>query len=440
MMITFSQSKAQSGHVLQHVGAFNTSMGGASTAMPLDIAGTMQWNVAGLSAFNEKKLSLNAGIFFSDPDIFSTVQTPNGAFSGSTGDDRGASMLPSAVFIWGNRDSRHTFGVSASGVAGFGVTFPQSSDNPITLPQSQGGFGRIESEYNLLQFGFAYTYQLTDRLSIGIKPTGNFATLEIAPNPLAVPDANKGFPVSDNATAFGVGVDLGLFYRTETGLSVGASYKTPQFFGDFESENTFLDGSRADDVSFNLDYPAIYSFGLGYSQNSFDIAVDYRFIDYANTDGFEETGWEIAQAGNFAGFPTGAVKGFGWESIHVLSMGVQYSGIQKLPIRAGYIYNTNPIDSDVAFLSAPATAVIQDSFQIGFGYEINPRLTINTAYHHGSSMGQTSGLLLNPTPDVAGGPGNAQTNPLGKVPGSEVAFDMTTDMLIFGVVFNFTNQ
>jgi len=193
-------------------------------------------------------------------------------------------------------------------------------------------------------------------------------------------------------------------------------------------------------VRFNLDYPAIYSFGLGYSQNSFDVAVDYRFIDYANTDGFEETGWEIAQSGNFAGFPTGAVKGFGWESIHVLSMGVQYSGIQKLPLRVGYTFNTNPIDPDVAFLSAPATAVIQDAFQFGIGYELGPRLTVNTAYHHGSSRGQTSGPLLNPTPDVAGGPWNAQTNPLGKVPGSQVGFDMTTDMLIFGVVFNFANQ
>lgn len=439
-IITYSLSWAQVGHVLQHVGAHNTSMGGAATAMPLDVAGTMQWNVAGLSAFDEKKLSLNAGIFFSDPEIFSSVQTPNGVFSGSTGDDRGASMLPSAVFIWGDEDSRHTFGISASGVAGFGVTFPQSTDNPITLPQSQRGFGRIESEYNLLQFGFAYSYELTNKLSIGIKPTGNFATLEIEPNPLAVPDPNKGFPVSDNATTFGAGVDLGIFFASGTGFNVGASYKTPQFFGDFESNNTFLDGSQADDVRFNLDYPAIYSFGLGYSQQIFDLAVDYRYIDYTNTDGFDERGWSIAETGNFAGFPTGAVKGFGWESIHVVSLGVQYKGIENLPLRAGYTYNSNPIDPEVTFLSAPATAVIQDAYQIGFGYQINERLTINAAYHHGSSRGRTNGPLLNPTPDVAGGPWNAQTNPLGKIPGSEVGFDMTTDMVIFGVVFAFNSN
>lgn len=430
-------STAQVGHVLQHIGAVNTSMGGAVTAQPLDITGALQWNPAGLSVFDGQLLSVSAGLFFSDPNIFSTVPTPNGPFSGETGDDRGTPVLPSLAYVWGKKDSKHTFGVSAFGVAGFGVTFPESNNNPITLPQNQGGFGRIESDYILLQVGFAYSYQISDKVSIGIQPTINYASLEIEPNPLATPDPQKGFPVADRAGAVGFGGQIGVFYDSGIGIKLGASYKSPQFFSNFDFDNTFLDGSAAPGVEFNLDYPAIYSAGMGYSNRWIDLALDIRYIDYGNTNGFDDSGWEIATEGDFAGFPTGAVKGFGWESIGVISAGVQLKWIENVPIRAGYTYSDNPINNKVAFLSAPATAIIQDAFQLGFGFKIGDKINLDAAYHHGISRGKTKGPLLSPVPDFANGPWNAQTNPLGAIPGTEVGFDMTTDMAIVGLTYRF---
>lgn len=55
---------AQTGHLMQGIGAANMSMGGASTAQPLDINGALQWNPAAISAFDKKILSVNAGLFF----------------------------------------------------------------------------------------------------------------------------------------------------------------------------------------------------------------------------------------------------------------------------------------------------------------------------------------------------------------------------------------
>ncbi|MEA1786409.1 outer membrane protein transport protein [Arenibacter sp. GZD96] len=435
--LLYGHSEAQVGHVLQGVGATNTAMGGAATGQPLDINGALLWNPASLSAFSGRHLSFNAGLFFSDPSISSTVPTENGPFSGHTADDRGTSLLPSLAYVWGKPDSKHTFGVSAFGVSGFGVTFPESQDNPITLPQSAGGFGRIESDYALLQLSFAYAYQLTDKIAIGIQPNLNYATLEVNPNPLATPSQTLGYPNSDTADAIGFGVQVGVFYDSGSGLKLGASYKSPQLFSDFNFNNTFLDGSEAPGVDFNMDYPAIYSLGLGYSKGQFDYALDYRYIDYENTDGFKKAGWQLAESGDFAGFPTGAVQGFGWQSISVISTGLQYKGIAKLPLRIGYTYSENPIDEKFAFLSSPATAIIKNAFQFGFSYAIHDRLHLDATYHHGSSSGSTKGPLLNPTPDIAGGPWNAITNPTGAVPGSEVAFDMTTDLVILGFRYSF---
>jgi long-chain fatty acid transport protein len=419
LLLLFSTvALSQAGHIMQGVGAVNMSMGGASTAQPLDISGALQWNPASISAFDEKILKFDIGLFYSSPELFSTVPTPNGPFSGNTKDDRGASPMPALAMVWGKENSKHTFGASAFGISGFGVTFPESMTNPINMPQSMGGFGHIESDYILLQIGLSYAYELTDKLSIGVEPTLNYSTLELAPNPTANPTA-AGYPSTDKSTAIGYGAQFGLYYDSGFGLKLGASYKTTQKFDTFKFDNTYLDGSTSTN-DFQMDYPAILSFGVGYSTKTLDLALDFRRVDYENTDGFSKTGWT----------PTASVSGFGWENISILSAGLQYKGINKLPLRLGYTYSSNPINNDLAFFNIPATAVIKDAFQFGFSYEMTNKFTLDAVYHYGSSGDKTSGKILDPR-FIGSNP------PYGAIPGSNVSYDMTTSMVMIGVSYTF---
>jgi long-chain fatty acid transport protein len=411
---------AQAGHIMQGIGATNISMGGASIAQPLDINGALQWNPAAISAFDKKILSVNAGLFFSSPVLSSTVPTSGGPFSGVTKDDRGASVMPALAMVWGKKNSKHTFGVSAFGISGFGVTFPENNANAINMPQSDGGFGRIQSDYQLLQVGLTYSYKISEQFSIGLAPTFNYSSLKLAPNPLSSPSPSLGYPVSDKATALGFGGQFGIFYNSGKGIKLGASYKTPQEFGSFDFKNTYLDGSSASNVKFKMNYPAIVSAGIGYSKNKIDAALDYRFVNYKNTEGFKAKGWTN----------TASVAGFGWNNISIISAGLQYKGINKLPLRAGYTYSSNPINSELAFFSTPATAVIKNAFQFGFGYEFNTQFTLNVTYHHGTSSGSTSGPLLNPMMITA-------SNPYGAIPGSNVSYKMTTDLVMVGINYSF---
>lgn len=432
---------AQSGHVMQGVGAVNMSMGGASTAQPLDISGAMQWNPAALSVFDSKRVKLDVGLFFSSPELSSSLPANmlfNGspAVHGTTKDDRGTSLMPAFAMVWGKLDSKHTFGVSAFGISGFGVTFPEETNlpmdlngnpnpnwdpnnsNPINWPQNMRGFGHIESDYMLLQVGISYAYQLTNTISIGIQPNIDYASLELMPNPTADPTM-AGYPSTDKASAIGYGAQFGVFYESDFGLKLGASYKTTQKFGDFEFDNTYLDGSTSTS-KFNMDYPAILSLGVGYSNDLIDLALDFRRVDYENTDGFSETGWT----------PTGAVAGFGWENISILSAGLQYKGFKKLPLRIGYTYSSNPISSDVAFYNVPATAIIKDAYQFGLSYIVNDKIKIDAVYHYAKSDGATTGQMLNP--QMA-----SPSNPYGAIPGSMVSYDMNTSMVQFGLSYTF---
>lgn len=416
---------AQSGHIMQGVGAVNMSMGGASTAQPLDISGAIQWNPASISAFDGKIIKFDIGLFFSAPTLNSTVPIfdtngqPTGNFmSGTTNDDRGVSPMPALAMVWSKEGSKHTFGASAFGISGFGVTFPESMTNPINTPQSMGGFGRIESDYMLLQLGFTWAYELSDKFSIGVQPTFNYAALELAPNPTANPTA-AGYPSTNKASSIGYGAQFGVYYDSGVGLKLGASYKTTQKFSEFDFENTYLDNSTGTN-SFQMDYPAILSLGIGYSKGDFDLALDFRSVDYENTEGFSKTGWT----------QTASVAGFGWKNISILSAGLQYKGIEKLPIRFGYTYSSNPIDSDVAFFNIPATAIIKNAFQFGFSYEMSEKVSLDAVYHHGTSSGATSGQLLNPMFAQA-------YPPYGAIPGSNVSYEMTTDLIMFGISYAF---
>lgn len=415
----------QAGHIMQGVGAVNMSMGGAATAQPLDISGALQWNPASISAFNNRMIKFDIGLFYSSPVLSSTVpefdnlgQPTGNFFSGTTNDDRGASPMPALAMVWANNDSRHSFGISAFGISGFGVTFPENSLNPINAPQNMGGFGRIESNYMLLQVGLTYAFEITEELSVGVQHNFNYGNLKLMPNPTSGPTL-AGYPSTDATSSLGFGEQMGIFYNGKSGIKIGASYKTKQLFKEYDFENTFLDESTGTN-SFDMDYPAILSGGIGYSNDLFDFATDYRRVFYSNTNGFNEEGWNN----------NASVKGFGWNDISILSAGVQFKGIQKVPLRIGYTYSTNPISEDVAFFNVPATAIIKNAFQFGMSYVASDRVRIDGVFHHGTSSGSTSGQLLNPM-FIQNYP------PFGAIPGSEVSYEMTTSMVMFGVNYVF---
>lgn len=445
---------AQAGHVMQGVGAVNMSMGGAATAMPLDISGALQWNPAAISTFDKTIIKLDLGLFFASPKLLSSL--PAGmlapgapAVSGTTLDDKGISPMPALAIVWGKEGSKHTFGASAFGISGFGVVFPEEANNPlsptfnpsinsnpINYPQAARGFGHLESNYLLLQIGFTYAYELSDKFSIGVEPTFNYASLELAPNPTSSPSQTLGYPTA-KASATGFGGQVGVFFDSGNGFKAGASYKTEQFFSDFDFDNTYLDGTAAAANAFKMNYPAIISVGVGYSTDNMDFTVDYRNVDYKNTEGFAESGWQIADSGPGAGFPTGAVAGFGWENMSIVSAGIQYKGIEKLPLRIGYTYSSNPITDELAFFSAPATAIIKNAFQFGLSYEVSESFRLDGVYHYGTSGDATTGTLMNPTPTAFGGPWDAAANPLGIIPGSTVSYTMNTTLIMVGGSYTF---
>lgn len=369
---------AQMGHVLNGVGPLDQSWSGAGMANPQDGLTALHWNPATLTNFDGTTLDLSLQLMFPTTDLSSSIDrdalgpgVPPAPLAGVSSSDAGPFPIPAAGIIHRPAGTRWGFGLSAFGVGGFGVDYEGANptapgSNPILFPQQAGGFGALNSSFALFQVSPTVAYQLTETLSFGLAPTFNLGMLEVNPFPGAAPDQN-GYPDGPQSSALGIGLQAGLHANDLNGFHAGFSFKSTQYFRDFE----FDPGARQ--FRFNLDYPMILSAGVGYSGfERVELAADVRYIDFANTDGFDTTGFD----------ESGAVVGFGWNSILAAAVGVQYEVTERLPVRFGYAFNENPIDDAMAFYNVASPAIVQHHISGGLSYRFTPTVALAVAVQY----------------------------------------------------------
>jgi long-chain fatty acid transport protein len=298
-------------------------------------------------------------------------------------------------------------------IGGFGVNLPgssaQSPENPILSPAFGGG--PVYSKLAVLQLAPTASLKLTDRLSIGLAPTVAIADAALDPNAFAPPD-QAGYPEGTHTRSiWGLGFQAGIYYETENSWHLGASYKSPQWFEEANFNTLSAAGEpRTDGLS--MDYPAIISLGAAYYGLPRTIwAVDLRYVDYANTQLF----------GHDAGYNLdGSWTGLGWRSVFSVATGVQYQLTDALSLRAGYVYNENPIADEDAFFNVASPAIYQHIVSLGGSWRITCRTSLVLAYLH-AFENSISGPWVFPVP----------------LPGTAVTTRQSVDCFVAGLQVKF---
>lgn len=378
-------SHAQAGFVREGVGPINQSMGGAVVANPLEASGTLYWNPAGIS-FLKSQTSVGVDILRPELRLSSRVDAgaiavgkPSTNQAGSTESRSGTLPFPSFGMVRRMVDSRWTFGIGIY-VMGAGVNYPADASNPFLSAQSPNGIGvgRLFTNFILAQIVPTVSYQFTDRLSVGISPTINWAYFHLNPYGLGAPDdadqdGTKRYSVGASAdNNWGFGLQAGVYYSPGN-WHFGASLKSPQKFGELEISGS---DERGGDRQFRyqLDYPLIASIGVGYSGlDRTQFAVDVRYINYENTEG----------VGGTAGYrPDGAVTTPGWRSIFLVAGGVQRELTNKLSVQLGYTYNQNPVRPRDSFFDTVAPGIAQHHASTGLTCKVANDVDFSVAYTH----------------------------------------------------------
>ncbi|WP_081662607.1 OmpP1/FadL family transporter [Thermithiobacillus tepidarius] len=417
---------ATNGHVLHGVGSINQSMGGAGIATSIDAIGSNHNNVSSTSFMDQSSVEFGFELFIPDRSYSATAPTafPGVSASGTVDSETRESPIPSMGIVY-KTNSPWTLGFTALGIGGFGVDYPGvnpatcPSCNPLAVPQSAGGFGSIYANYQLLQMTPSASYQITPNWSVGAGVNIDWSSLAVNPFPATPPNAS-GYPDAlHTATAWGWGFTLGTTYKPMPNLALGLSFKSPQWFQDFKWNSQYPDGSPAT-PSFKLDYPMMIGAGFSYKPiPEWMLAADLEWINYSDTDGFQESGFDSS----------GRVRGFGWEDIWTLGLGTQYMVTPRLALRAGYNYGQNPIKGDQQFFNVFAPAIVQHHVSLGAGYQLTKNLALNAAFYH-VFENEESGPIIS-----SGAPGFPPMNTA--VPGSNVTNKLSEDSVSMQMQFKF---
>jgi long-chain fatty acid transport protein len=405
------------GTVLSGAGPVNRSMGSAATAAPIDATGALYWNPASISGLKSSQLELGLELLYGRSALASSI--PAAGLSDKTRDEPGVFPLPTGGFVLKPADSAWTLGLGIFPAAGFGTNFPGEATNPLLSAPPPAGFGlgAISSSYQMLQIAPTLSYQVTERLSVGAAPLVNMARLAVTPGSFAAPnDANgDGFFHYSTATstrfAWGAGFQVGAYYVASSDWSFGASFKSPQWFEPFRYQMTDeLGRTRVATVQF--DAPLIVSVGTAYTGiEGLIVACDVRYLNFKDTAGFRNAGFDA----------TGATTGLGWNDVFSIALGSQYQLTEKLSVRAGYTYNTNPIPSENVVFNAASPLTYQHQVGTGASYQLTPACTLSMAYYH-IFYSAVSGPYLTPT---------------GPIPGASVAAGCNVDSVILGIRVTF---
>jgi long-chain fatty acid transport protein len=356
------------GITITGVGPVNRSMGGAGTAAPLESIGALHWNPASISALPTSEMSFGVELISINVDLSSTIFGSTNTTEG----DAGFSPIPSVGWVHHIEDTPLTVGLGVFGVAGFKNNLPQNVANPL----SAAGPAYADAEF--LQLVPTLSYAFSERLSIGVAPTVMLGSLTLNPlGPSVLTPAP--LPGSGNRTHWGGGFQIGAYYIANDYWRFGFTFKSEQWF---ETFNFFAPGGTA---RLDLDYPMILSLGTAFTGlEDWVIAVDARYFDYENADGFRE---------------------FGFSSVFAFAIGAQYKMNEWLHLRAGYNVNGDPIHNDDVFANILTPLIQKHNFACGASLRLACNVDLNAAYVYA-----LDNTVSGPLPVAIAGPGQTISN------------------------------
>ncbi len=419
-----AQAHATNGHLLHGIGAVNQSMGGAGIATSIDAIGSNYNNVSSISFLDKNSLELGLELSIPHREFSASI---DGMASGAVESRTRETPIPSLGLVY-KTGGPWTFGLTAVGIAGMGVDYPanlpnpQRNFNPLAVPQTQGGFGAIYSNYQMLQVTPSVAYLLTPKLSLGAGFNIDWHSLAADPWAATPPNAS-GYPsATHDATAWAWGFTVGATYRPLSNLALGLVVKSPQWFQDLSWNSQYPDGTPAS-FKFGLNFPLIVGGGISYQPtDALLLAADLKWINYRDTEGFHDRNFGTSATGPF-------VRGFGWENVFAVSLGAQYKLTPRIALRAGYSYNDSPIPQDQQFFNVPFPAIVQHRLTAGLGFELISNLLLNIAYYHAFES-EKSGPFI--STGASGFPPRNQP-----VPGTQVTNRLSEDAVSAQFVYKF---
>jgi long-chain fatty acid transport protein len=382
VLISSSTGFATNGYQLIGIGSYQKSLAGAVTALPGSNM-TAVTNPAGMIRIGHRAdFSMEAFMPERDTDF--------SAFGGNSLESESKIYgIPSIGWNGpvGDRDDL-VFGGGMYGTSGMGVdyspvlmapAYPPVTTNPVYFD----GYSSIA----FWQMAPALAWQVTEKLSLGASFNIDFQQVafrqRIMEDTDTVPDQRgdtvlMNFDLGRSASSFGFGISLGALYNINDMVTVGASYKSKQFFSELEyqladGDMTPFGGSPlpAGKYSLELDFPQQAAIGVAvHVTPALSVAADVKWIEWSDTMG------KLAVKG------PGTVTRMdpGWDDQFVYAVGLAFKVNDHFNLRIGFNYGESPIDETNAASNLILPAVTETHYTAGADFKFNDHWDIGFHY------------------------------------------------------------
>lgn len=271
--------------------------------------------------------------------------------------------------------------LSFSGNGGMNTTYPNVSGAGRCPggPFSNGVFcgGKAGVDLNQLLISVAFAKQIGN-VSVGIAPVlgvQRFQAEGLAAFGAFGASASPGSLTNNNHDlSFGGGVRGGFEWAITPSIRLGVAGSTKIYMQPFEDYKGLFAESG------DFDIPANIQAGLAFDITpSVTAMIDYKRIWYSQVASISNpsTNLLFRDGSGRLGLDNGA--GFGWQDMDVIKFGLEWRTTPDLTLRAGYSYNTQPIQSRDVMFNVLAPGVVQNHITAGFGYQMTRKLELEFA-------------------------------------------------------------
>ena len=382
---------ATNGMNLEGYGAVATAMGGASMAYD-NGAGAMMNNPATLGLMPQGS-GLGVALGFLGPDVSSTHPLYGNASSG--GD---AYYMPAIGYLM--KTGKFTFGAGIYSQGGMGTEYSSSSF------LAAGTGDKVRSEVGVGRLIFPLAYDINDSLTIGGSVDWVWATMDIKMAAsggqfnamgtgmsaglggmmMSMPatavyriDFSDSNDFSGEAFGSGFAAKLGLVYKINPSLTVGAAYHSKTALGDMKTDSggasfSAYDGGAALGPAMegkitihDFQWPETYGLGVAYqATDRLMLVADYKRLNWSKVmKNFKMTYSTSALGGaDYANFTISQ----NWDDQDIFMLGASYRVNEALVLRAGANIADNPIPDNRVHPLFPA--IVENHYTFGAGYMI----------------------------------------------------------------------
>lgn len=432
LAITSPAAFATNGMNLEGYGPIATGMGGASMAYDNGTAAMMN-NPATLGMMDDGGNHLDVALGNLGPDVASKAGT-NSASSGGT-----SYMMPAAG--WAKRNGQLTYGVGLFSQGGMGTEYGANTFMGAGTGQdsrSELGVGRlmVPVAYNVnsqLIIGGSIDYvwgglDLKMPMMVGDATcavgaqAGTFSDF-LCPNSQVLGTASvtgygTGGLMDQLSAAIGGGVDglainfsdsgdftqkasgdgfggkIGMTYKVNSQVSLGAAYHTKTSMGDWKG-NASMDmyvgstaaGSMPGKITVkDFQWPATIAAGMAYTPNDkWLVAADVKILQWSDT---MKDFTMMYTPNGMAGESATITFYQDWSDQTVISLGGAYKATDVFTVRAGTNISSNPIPDK--FVHPLFPAIVENHYMVGFGYEFNPASNLNFSVTYAPEVSTTN--------------------------------------------------